>query len=939
MGNDLSVIQFREQAKIIVHGKPPNNADFWKAIWTAPVPLDCVFSEITPDVIRTMKRKKPINLTVLISQAKDEVVKCTTGEQGVIRCLEILAYIMPIVLEPDEKSQYAEKYLFSLDNRFCSATGQKKFIGDELLCGLLDLLFEPGFTVSEKLAPIDTSKDFIPIGTHIWAPGLGASMLPDTPRGKWAACNGGNRVYERRTSVLKCLLACLCGDLFAAPQQGGGLTDIKKRPESRFLETLLSPNTIMPQANALFFSIVNTILSYDPVGWGLPYNYLFTSNSPEKLVNACIEVLVATLMHSNGAAPAIHTSHPNYFIQIIRKLKKKESFSFLYNGLVRLLEGSILASDSMFPYARHQMQCAEEIILIMFTAMFHNRKFVKHVLIAEDVPQLMMPLLQYMVSNYKEKEKEKSVYACLMIFLILSEDRDFGNVLNMEYSGYIPSLLVPIIKVYTHTLLDILVLTFAHIVSDASLDSLITEGFLTILCNISPIIRDISSFCSERLCSMFIRASKPSFIVKKRTNYKYSVMLLEIISKVIGYGPQSSSNLIYSLVCYKNEFIAFKDLTFKSLTETKDVSISVKKQKSPGDKKQRREELAKARAERKKEEDMEKERKRKELEEKMNDALYGDDDEEEKEDSEDESDIKKSENDSDDDGSNYSDSSDDSTKKIPKKETVSETKVVSVPHKPPSNEEAAFVPTLEWFKKWREYLSFEVIVAALDAIEPRVRSTLTGNASDKNNLIKLISGMNFVGLLPIMGGISLRHYVHTDLVAGWLTQHAWEVVVGIVRPALFGDINSPLLSDKHTYTDNFMFSFKKKIKKITVARTKSSLIAAEVVSSPMASPTTQRRHGQKQQQQEQQQQQQQQQQQEKQQQQQQRPQKEKKFIEDENEESDDKESDKEEEVVVEKKEESENNSNDDDDDDDDSSDSSDNSDGSDGSDDSDSSDK
>ena len=845
MGNDVSVIQFREQAKIITTGKPPNNADFWRGIWTAPVPLDCVFSEITPDVIRTMKRKKPINLTVLISQAKDEIIRCSTGEQGVIRCLEILTHIMPIVLEPDEKSLYAEKYLFSLDNRFCVATGTKKIIGDELLAGLLDLLFEPNFTINENLAAIDTTKDFIPIGTHIWAPGLGAATLPNTPKGKWVSCSGGNRVYERRTSILRCLLACICGDLYTV---GSYSPEVKERAENRFVETLLNSSVIAPQANAFFFSVINTILSYDPVGWGLPYNYLFSSDSPEKLVNVCIEVLTTTLAHSNGAPVALHTSHPNYFIQIIRKLKKKESFSFLYNGIVRLLENSILASDSMFPYARHQMQCADEMIIIMFIAMFYNRKFVKHILTLEDISKFMIPLLHYVVTNCKNKESEKGIYASLMCFLILSEDREFGNALNLPYNGYVPSSLVPILNTPSYTLADVFILSFSAVISASSLDSPIAEGFLNVLSNVSPLIRDISTYCSEKLCSMFIRASKPSFIVKKKSNHKYSTMLLEIISKIIGYEPQSSSNLIYSLVCYKDDFLAFKNLTFETLVETKDISLAnaKKAQQSESGKEESEKQEGEKPGQVDEPENAKKEEKEKEKD--VDDALYDDDDDDDGEDNGEEEEGNSSngpkKSDVDDDGpisditssgSTTGNGSDESVKKKPE-----EAKDDSA-HKKPFHEAAAFVPTLEWFKKWRDGLSFEVILAMYDVIEPRIASLLTGTASDKNNIKKMINGMNFVGLLPIMGGISLRHYIHNDSAAEWLTQYAWEVVVDLEQPTFFSDIKSTLLSETLPYSENFVFNFKKKIKKITVAKTKSSLIAAEIVSSPASSPMIPRR--------------------------------------------------------------------------------------------------
>ena len=40
----------------------------------------------------------------------------------------------------------------------------------------------------------------------------------------------------------------------------------------------------------LFTSMLNIVCHYDPVGYGLPYNYLMFADSREPLVEACLQV-------------------------------------------------------------------------------------------------------------------------------------------------------------------------------------------------------------------------------------------------------------------------------------------------------------------------------------------------------------------------------------------------------------------------------------------------------------------------------------------------------------------------------------------------------------------------------------------------------------------------------------------------------------------------
>lgn len=66
----------------------------------------------------------------------------------------------------------------------------------------------------------------------------------------------------------------------------------------------MSPSLPPRHALPLFTSLLNVVCAYDPVGYGIPYNYLLSSDQREQLVVHVIQVLIIALEHE-GVARAI----------------------------------------------------------------------------------------------------------------------------------------------------------------------------------------------------------------------------------------------------------------------------------------------------------------------------------------------------------------------------------------------------------------------------------------------------------------------------------------------------------------------------------------------------------------------------------------------------------------------------------------------------------
>lgn len=561
MGNAQSVTEFRERIQMVIKGKPPTGAEFWLSLWTAQVPTTLIFEVLTPAVIQEMRERKPENLTTLIKQATIELRTKAGGVDGVMRSLEILTRIIPPTLKPGA-DKFEATYLFPTDEKVPS-------LGIELLNALLELLFEPGFCVSSKLRKLEATE-LTPLPTHLWAAGMPSiAKVCGAAAGSWAPTGeNAEKVYTRRIAVLRCLLACLSGCLNNPVEKAANPAN------NKFVEILFNPQKTHPKASGLFFSALNTILSYDPVGWGLPYNYLFSSSVPEQLVECCISILSVMLSYANDVFPVGNDCSPNYFIQIIRKLRKPESFDFLFSGLVRLLEASTIADSSAYLYEKRKMGCVEGVVSILFIILMHNKKFIDYISIEKDIGKILVPLMYTILSDSHltpsahsaNKKLHNVTEICFSCLIVMSSNTEFCNALNAKYTGTIPSSIIASTG-ENCTRADIVIAPLLKISSEFPVDTIPTKVLLTFLANASPYIKSVPVMYSEKICSLFIRSSKPHFLAKSSTSYLYPATILEIISKFIIYQTQGAFELIYSVICYEKEFNALREMSFRTFTK------------------------------------------------------------------------------------------------------------------------------------------------------------------------------------------------------------------------------------------------------------------------------------------------------------------------------------------------------------------------------------
>lgn len=526
MGNTQSYEEFNSRAKMIFTGSAPKSAEFWTSLWISKIPAEEITKLITPDMIRAAKSARPNNLVLLLEEVVKELRTHNNGYPAILTSIDLLTRVIPFLLEPEspsssssQGSSFASKYLFATPQ----GDSAKPSLGSRLLHALLDLLFLPGFSVSAQLAPVEEGAE-VPTETHCWAPGVGTpATVGGTAVGNWCACEG-TPAYQRRIAVLRCLVACCAGPMFTELGTCADAFDSNNNTTASlgFLEELTRTEPKpLPQARALFCSLVNTVCSYDPVGWGLPYNHLVSSNVPERLVDYSLRLLMIILTYKHNISPK-NSTNSNIFIAAIAAgtsvitpinnnnvsnnvsnsvsssvssssgsssssavkkeaamtlMRTEEEQNFVYRGLARLLENTFYSASTYLPFSHTDAEFFREVLVVLFVLVLVSPAFREHCLMQDTFNRAVLVSTLYYIDaccslailggKGEDSAESKRAHAlrktsgvshlCALILLVLSENRLFAVGLNRVVAAP-PPIQLPALPTRGATYADVLVL-------------------------------------------------------------------------------------------------------------------------------------------------------------------------------------------------------------------------------------------------------------------------------------------------------------------------------------------------------------------------------------------------------------------------------------------------------------------------------------------------
>lgn len=620
MGASASREKFRESVSALVEvDVSSDDAEFWDELWKIPSTPEEVFELIPPAAARKLRDQRFENLATLFTQATAQLCQIVETPYNIyfdqaLNCVRVLTRILPFLLEKGDLGDAdvnVEQLCWGTnsgpgDTKIGLMVGGAGERGEEtssatqsanddqeplallVVHAAMHMLFLPQFTCDfhenkdtettsylrrseEKddkdiredagMQPktIDNGVSMAPLPASIvWASGLGIS----------AAQIGGestSRKYDKnRIEVLRLVLAACCDPLFSPADEYNPLA-------SRWLAVATAADA--PNASCLFYSLMNTILSFDPSqGLGV-------SDSHVQLVELSSQVMVALLdcgLPGNPEPVQDPTGEPliefetaskggfNMFRNMLARIDSAKDLTFIFEGFVRLLKNVYEAESSYLPGSAPRLECFQELLVLLWKMLEENPLFMKHILTKCNVNELVVPICYLMYKSRRDPSQIGLVHICTFVLLKLSGERSFGVALNKAFKKKLP-LDIPLFS-GGHN--DLLAITLHKLIVNGAYKLVpLYSCFLTIICNISPYWREMSLVAAVKMVNLFELFSSPKFLYSGENAHRHLALLLEVFNNILQYQYHGNTHLVYAIIRRKDSFGRISSLTLKKAQE------------------------------------------------------------------------------------------------------------------------------------------------------------------------------------------------------------------------------------------------------------------------------------------------------------------------------------------------------------------------------------
>jgi hypothetical protein len=759
MGNSESHATFVDGIKrLLVEDVRSDDREFWEALFTAPMSVEDVFEIISPDHIRQLRQKRPQNLQVflhrIVAQMSSVCEAAEGGEDSEPRPLapamatsastsiRLLTRIVPFLLEEqgDEvirdilwrpggfevpATTEAEGTDASREDTSGGPATQEKsspsaavqggsgtVCANEILHYIGRFLFLPHFSVTP--APRSKTQKGDGKGTVrklptcrvdprvVWKSGVGIAL--EMPR------VNSPQHYRSRCEVLRCLLACLSGPLFQSAD------DYQEAPSLWLLR--LTGGEVCHTAN-LFCSLMSTVFTYDPVGWGLPYGGYFASGTEEDLVDVSLQVLCVLMdfdpkeekclaaegmvkEKSEEASSDAKQKPRNVYRFMLANVSKDSEIDLIFNGIVKLLSTVHQEKSTYLPNSFRSVGFYQEALVLLWHLMTLNPAFMKRLVDHLDTNQILLPVLFLLQQAQNNLQLVGLLHTASFVLLVLSSERSFSVRLNEPYSSKMP-LTIPTFK-GCHA--DVLTLSLHKVISDGLMkpqNDALVEMLMTVLCNISPYIKCYALESCLKLLSLVERCSRPVFLFKSAFANHGLIFLLELLNNVVQYQYEGNAMLVYSILRQKEVFKHLSILDLPAHSKTAAVSADASPPSA--------ETIPKATA-----------------------------------------DV----------------AQDTASPGAPSNGDVVDGEEIS---------DEPWVPTEEWLSTWKKKMPLQALTCLIDYLAPQVEAQCKQNdVTDQDEVLAFLRRTTMVGILPVPHPIVIRTYQASSYTAMWFTSYMWGVI-------------------------------------------------------------------------------------------------------------------------------------------------------------------
>lgn len=375
----------------------------------------------------------------------------------------------------------------------------------------------------------------------VWSAGAGVSPSD-------LGFDSNTRKYDKnRLEVLRLLLVGCCDPLFAPADEYNPLA-------SRWLAVATAADA--PNGICLFYSLLNTVLSYTPS--------TLTDRNHIKIVQLSIQVLCVLLdcglpgkaqpVVDKDGKPVVELRVAskggfNIFRTVLARMDNSADLKLVYEGFAKLLKSTYESEATYLSSA--SLDCYQELLVLFWKFLEENPYFMNYILNHCDINEIIVPICYLMYKSRRDPAKIGLVHICTFVLLKLSGERSFGVSLNRAFTKKLPTDL-PLFH-GCHT--DLLCITLHKLVVNGAYKLVpLYSCFLTIISNISPYWKSMSLVAAVKLVNLFELFSSPKFLYSGEYAYRHLALLLEVFNNIIQYQYHGNAHLVYAIVRRKDSF-------------------------------------------------------------------------------------------------------------------------------------------------------------------------------------------------------------------------------------------------------------------------------------------------------------------------------------------------------------------------------------------------
>jgi hypothetical protein len=245
----------------------------------------------------------------------------------------------------------------------------------------------------------------------------------------------------------------------------------------------------------------------------------------------------------------------NFVVEFVRRVEAEEDVHRIMLSLAHLLHNPLTAT--ILPNSQKKVAVHEEIMAVVWKLVDIDQRFFLTLLKSNEILDLVYPLLYYLAQHKHQEELVGLLSSGIYTLLVLSGERNFSVRLNRPFTLPPP----PGIPVFVGSHAELLVLVLHDLLLCKNIMLLsLYDVILTIIVNVSPYVKSMSSVGAGRLMHLFEVFATKKFLLANETNHHLVFFLLETANNLIQYQYEGNHHFVYQLLLKRQPLVFLRVL-------------------------------------------------------------------------------------------------------------------------------------------------------------------------------------------------------------------------------------------------------------------------------------------------------------------------------------------------------------------------------------------